>query len=640
MSTVERWQRRFERERAARHQAEACIEERSRALYAANQALENAKSSLEDRVRTRTRALEQAVSGLRIEAEKRLKVQEELREARDSALELADLKTQFVARMSHEIRTPLNAVLGLTGLLLDSPMTPDQQEHLSTIRSSGQILLRIVNDILDMSKIDAGKLDLEFAPANPATLLKQSFSLVLLDAQSKGLEIVQRSPALLPETLVLDGGRLQQIVTNLLSNAVKYSDAGTITVSLVVSPLDEGLVPDEFLRVHPEANGHWQQIQVSVTDEGRGIPPHKTHDLFEPFTRLDDQADNNSAGSSGLGLTICKRLCQMMGGDISVESVVGKGSTFTVHIPCWLADRSDYDETESYPLETTNISELHQTRDHLLASSADSEQLGAYLDMAQDKPLSVLLADDYDVNRLVLLSQLESLGYRADAVANGEEVLRALHAREYDVVLMDVRMPVIDGVEATQRIRARVDGPQPFIAAVTASALKGDREEYLRVGMDAYISKPVDIVKLAETLERAFENRYGGERTPLSDDLVDMNPVDIRLDELRARLGPGLDSLLTKVIPVYLRELPGRLDKLRQALEAGDAASLAQYCHGLKGTSKSIGAVELAELCSTYELAGYDGELPSREQFEDFCDLAERTGAALRRTLQERRSGG
>ncbi|MBT8104716.1 MAG: response regulator, partial [Woeseiaceae bacterium] len=434
-----------------------------------------------------------------------------------------------------------------------------------------------------------------------------------------------------PPAVVVDGGRLQQIVTNLLSNAVKYSDGGAITVGLKVHATLDDSVPAILRDEYPAASGHWQQLEISVADQGRGIAPEHIDDLFEPFTRAGSNADENAGTSSGLGLAICRRLSEMMGGDIMVESTPGVGSVFTVHVPAWLPDEAAF--TESDRLETTNISATHQSADHLLASQGALEQ---YLNMAQDKPLSVLLADDYDVNRMVLQSQLESLGYRADAVANGEEVLRALHARSYDVVLMDIRMPGIDGVEATQRIRDRIDGPQPFIVAVTASALKGDRDRYLEAGMDDYISKPVDIVRLAESLSRAFDERYGADRVPWSGDLVEMNPVDIRLDELEQRLGPGLDGLLAKVVPVYLRELPGRLDNLDAALKDNDAATFARYCHGLKGTSKSIGAVELAEQCSRFELGGYDEELPNREEFDALRDLANRTAVALKQTLKDR----
>ena len=632
MSTVESWERRYNRERQAREQAERILEQRSRDLFAVNRELKAAKIGLEERVQQRTAALEKAVASLRIEAEKRLAVQQELREARDSALELADLKTEFLARMSHEIRTPLNAIIGLTGVLLDSSVTDKQREHLDTVRTSGQILLRIINDILDMSKIEAGKLDLEFAPVDLRTVLNQAFSLFLLDAEAKGIKFVQKNQTILPDNVVTDGGRVQQIVTNLLGNAIKYSHGGTVTAGLQMFPLADDAVPDSLRKEHPGAVGNWQQLEIVVADEGVGISPEHLDELFQPFTRIVQGADENARSSSGLGLAICRRLVDMMGGRIDVTSEVAVGSRFTVSLPVWLADAGDYQNDEL--VETTTVPVLHQSRDRLLASHENQDRLSQYLAMAQDKPLSVLLADDYDVNRMVLQSQLESLGYRADAVANGEEVLRALHARSYDVVLMDIRMPVIDGVEATQRIRSRIDSPQPYIVAVTASALKGDRERYLDAGMDGYLSKPVDLVELGAALEAAYDNCNDGDGAPWIGNLVEMNPVDIDLDDLRCRLGPGLDSLLAKVVPVYVRELPGRLDHLSSALEQGDSEAFARYCHGLKGTSKSVGAVELAEMCSKYEQAGYEDELPSPDELADLKDLARRTAAALKNTLR------
>ena len=634
MSGVECREQPCVREREARRRAESILEQRSRELYAANRALEAAKNGLEDRVRERTDALEKAVESLRVEAKKRLATEKQLRLARDSALELAELKTQFLARVSHEIRTPLNAILGLTGLLLDSAVNDKQRTHLETVRTSGQILLRIINDILDMSKIDADKLDLEYASTDLSTILKQAFSLVLLDASAKGIEILQHSQAILPPAVVTDGGRVQQIVTNLLSNAVKYSEGGTVTVGVKVRAAADKEIAQHLREAHPGAAGYWQLIEISVSDQGHGIAPDAVDSLFEPFTRLSTESDANAAGSSGLGLPICKKLCEMMGGDIRVESAPDVGSKFTVRMPAWLPEETEYQESDQ--LEITNISAMHQSHDHLLTTSGGRQSLERYLDMAQNKPLSVLLADDYDVNRMVLQSQLSSLGYRADAVANGEEVLRALHARSYDVVLMDIRMPEIDGVEATRRIRDRIDGPQPFIVAVTASALKGDRSRYLESGMDDYISKPVDIVKLGRTLARAYDRRHGGERPLWSGNLVEMNPVEINLEELEQRLGAGLDGLLAKVVPVYLRELPARLENLDKALSADDAETFARYCHGLKGSSKSIGAVELAQQCSDFELAGYNGELPGRDAFDALRDLANRTALALKRTLQER----
>ncbi|MEL7312982.1 MAG: ATP-binding protein, partial [Pseudomonadota bacterium] len=628
----QRWEQRFDRERKARQQAERILEERSRALYAANRALEDAKAGLEDRVAQRTAALQEAIQKLRVEAKKRLAIQEELRAARDSALELADVKTEFLARMSHEIRTPLNAIIGLTSVLLESDINAKQLHRLETIRTSGQMLLRIINDILDMSKIDAGKLELEFAPVDLTTVLQQAFSLFLLDAKAKNIRLHRKNQRLLPTQVVTDGGRIQQIMTNLLSNAIKYSDSGTVTAGLRMHPVDDSEVAESLRLENPEAAGFWQMVEFTVQDEGRGIPAQQLEELFDPFTRVDDGDDSNSASSSGLGLAICKNFAEMMGGSISVESEAGVGSTFSVRIPVWLPNDDQFVSSDQY--DVTEISEVHRTRVELLASNENQARLDDYLSMAVNKPLSVLLADDYDVNRMVMQSQLETLGYRADPVANGEEVLRALHARPYDVVLMDIRMPIIDGVEATKRIRARADGHQPYIVAVTASALKGDRERYLANGMDAYLAKPVDIVDLGVVLEAAFE-ASNSSPSPVSDDkLRDVDLDLIHVESLRTRLGPNLNAMLKKVIPVYLRELPRRLRHLDEAITANDLEAFTRYCHGLKGTSKSVGAVDLAEKCSRLEIAGYQGEQPTRAELLTLKKLAQRTALALQQTLR------
>ena len=619
---ADKWERRFRREREARQTAESYLELRSRELYEMNRDLEVAKEDLERRVNERTDALQQAIKGLREEALRRKATEDALRVARDEALEGARLKSDFLARMSHDIRTPLNAIIGLTGLMSASDMDAKQAQNLETVRASGQLLLRIVNDILDMSKIEAGTLDLEFATTDLDMLLRQAFSLMLLDAQAKGVELVQQCHTAVPSSLVIDGGRLQQILMNLLSNAIKYSSGGTVTLHFTLTPLDEQLDSAELRSAAAGKPGEWQKLTVAVADEGSGIAPDELDALFEPFTRLERESDENAAGSAGLGLAICRGLCELMGGRITATSQPGKGSRFTVTLPCFLPETSQPPVVSDDYLETTSMTALHETSVHLLASAAEQDQMVPFDDLGQRKPLSILIADDYDINRMVLESQLESLGYRADGVANGEEALRALHARDYDIVFMDIRMPVMDGVEATRRIRSRRDARQPYIAAVTASALKGDR--------DGYIAKPVDIVKLAQLLETAYDKVHANRDMPWDDTLVDMNPVKIHLDDLRARLGPATDLMLSKVAPVYLRELPGRLEKLADALLAEDVEQFGQYSHGLKGTSKSVGAFELADTCYDFEKRADQKRLPTREEFSAFTDLAERTARALK----------
>jgi CheY-like chemotaxis protein/HPt (histidine-containing phosphotransfer) domain-containing protein len=351
-----------------------------------------------------------------------------------------------------------------------------------------------------------------------------------------------------------------------------------------------------------------------------------------PFT----QFSGASVGSTGLGLAICQRICRMMGGDIAVESTFGRGSTFTVSVLCGLpaaAGRAAATRTPDVA-EARTLQSTSETGAWLLSGHMQREVMTRHAGMAHEMPLTVLLADDYEVNRMVQHAQLEQLGYRTDAVANGEEVLRALHARPYDVVLMDIRMPVMDGLEATRLIRGRSDGRQPFIVAVTASAQSGDQQKFVAAGMDAFISKPVVLGELAAVLERAFLAKNQGKPATVPDDMIEIDPVTLELEPLYSSLGSLADGLLQKVIPVFLRELPGRELALKEAFRRGDAQALAQVCHGLKGASRSIGGTEFANECERCEQRGYAGELPRASELESLLDLGRRTGRALAARLK------
>jgi CheY-like chemotaxis protein/HPt (histidine-containing phosphotransfer) domain-containing protein len=250
---------------------------------------------------------------------------------------------------------------------------------------------------------------------------------------------------------------------------------------------------------------------------------------------------------------------------------------------------------------------------------------------AIDRPLSVLLADDYEANRMMQQAQVEQLGYRVDAVANGEEVLRALHVRNYDVVLLDIRMPVMDGLECAMRIRARTRETQPFIAAVTSGTSSQDRAEIRKAGIDAYIAKPVELGELAGVLREAYEKKLGdpGEL----EDTATVEPVELEFGHLHDRLGSVADQLLRRVIPAYLRELPDREARMRTALGAQDAEAVAQLCHGLKGASRVVGATELAAICDQLEQDAYAGMLPDTTRADQLLDLARRTARELRNRL-------
>lgn len=528
----------------------------------------------------------------------RKKIEKEQAHARDQALEASRLKSEFLANMSHEIRTPLNAVIGMTSLLMGTPLDDEQRDYAETIRSSGDVLLSLINDILDFSKIEAGKLELEKQPIDLRDCVEEALDVVVAKAAEKGLELAYIMEEQVPQAFIGDVTRLRQILVNLLNNAIKFTEKGEVVLR-VASDWEDNY----------REEGRPLLLKFSVQDTGIGIPEEKMNRLFQSFSQVD-ASTTRRFGGSGLGLAICKRLVELMGGRIWVESEIDKGATFyfTVQVqPTSLYRRShlrsaqpllsgkrllivDDNETNRFILIQQTASwgmqpaaaasaqealEMIQSGEHfdaavldmqmpqmdgltlakeiyrlcgkktfpllMLSSLGDKEGLreenlfAAYLtkpvkpkrllvalrslfdktvlplqsvyqreidaEMGRQHPLRILLAEDNVVNQKVTLRILERMGYRADVAANGLEVIESLQRQPYDVVLMDVQMPNMDGVEATQQIREiwSVDR-QPTIIAMTANALTGDREKYLAAGMDHYISKPVRIQELLNAL--------------------------------------------------------------------------------------------------------------------------------------------
>ncbi len=420
---------------------------------------------LEHRVTERTAQLESA----------NLDLQDAVRKAEDLAkkAEVANVaKSEFLANMSHEIRTPMNGIIGATELVMAEELSPEVKKYIRIIHDSGHLLLNIINDVLDFSKIESGRLEMEKIPFNLDEILERIMEMFFSRAKEKGVVLSLKKSPDLPEILVGDAMRLRQVITNLVGNAVKFTGSGD-TITIGVGQKRSGTDPDKVL------------LDMYVKDTGMGIKPEHQEKLFSPFTQAD-ASSTRKYGGTGLGLTISRKLIHMMQGEIHVQSEYGKGTI--VYFTCLLDRR---------------VKEMaHQTEDK---TTRENKEENTARHKKKIEGSRILVVEDNLVNQQIIRKILGKANLKVDIANNGRMAVEALKKNRFDAVLMDIQMPEMDGLEATRQIRNDPENKFVPIVALTANAMKGDEEKYLSAGMDGYISKPIDQAKLIEILSRLIK---------------------------------------------------------------------------------------------------------------------------------------
>lgn len=504
----------------------------------------------------------------------RIKTMQKLEEAKSAAEAANRSKSSFLANMSHEIRTPMNAILGFSELILKMDIDTKVREYVADIKRSSQNLLAVINDILDISKLDSGKMELSCSNFHLCPLLQDAFHIIDIQARKKGLQFTMDVDPQAPRELYGDKTRIRGILINILNNAVKYTASGRVSFTVKVLEKDEKAVKMAYI----------------ISDTGIGITEAAREHLFESFTRFDEKANREIEGT-GLGLSIVNGYVQLMGGNIDVDSVYGQGSTFTVTLTHQIID--------GRPLE------------QLTVCSQETSSLNT--DEIKVRDTSVLVTDDNQINLKVIKNTLEYYGFLVDTAASGADAVELCRRQKYDLIFMDQMMPGMDGVEAMQHIRCISEhyaaGGTGKIIVLTANAIAGMRKELMKKGFDEYLGKPVNFRELERIISQfvpADKIITASDQTKASDSSPATLPPQLNVAEGMNHCG-GDYGLYVDVLHMIHDSGPDQLDKLKALLERRDYDNYTVHIHSLKGQLLNIGHTSLSEAAKELEYASREG---------------------------------